>query len=143
MFINNGNLACKVKFAGIIKENIGVIRDLLSREIKQLCEEVNLKVKLSTATFELRILNSNDCLLTIYSMHQMLSSKIAKPFGNVASYVLPGHKGNPASKEAAKLVNEFVANSAVVLRKAEVNKRRKIEGKIPAEKMLFCSIKTI
>jgi len=158
--VENGNLALRVNFAtvesdGRVIKDRRVSRSLSSDEAVALTKEINSKVSLANATFELKNTIGHRGVLVIRGMHSKLSAwvtntdpaydregvfGIAKDrFENtlMQSSPMKGHEDDAEAKEAAALVNEFTAKSNRILNDSAVNKKRILENKPPAN-LLLC-----
>ncbi|MFA5356635.1 MAG: alkaline phosphatase family protein [Candidatus Omnitrophota bacterium] len=157
--IQDGNLALRVNFAtcaedGVTIKDRRVGRGLATEEAAALAKEINSRVTLSTATFELKNTIGHRGVLVIRGMRSKLSGWITNTdpaydregvfgiarerFENMVSesQPMPGHEDSSEAKEAALLLNEFTRKSSKVLNEAAVNKKRVSEGKLPANLIL-------
>lgn len=154
MDFQDGELAHRVNFATadgdrIIDRRVG--RDLPSDDAAALADEVNRRVELPGAAFELRATVEHRGALVIRASDGRLSAEI----GNTdPAYAKRGSLGvalesfeerlvesvpleeTPEAERAAELTNSFVRSSARVLDRAEVNARRRAEGRLPANLIL-------
>jgi 2,3-bisphosphoglycerate-independent phosphoglycerate mutase len=158
--VNPGDLAYRVNFATmgedrkIIDRRVG--RNLLTKEADKLCEEVNAKVKLTSVpgvTFEFKNTIEHRGVLVIrykqelsalvtntdpaYGRHGLLGVALEK-FEDVVRVCEPMEEAEDSegAQLAAELTNEFVEKSHQVLEESEVNKKRRAEGKLPANLIL-------
>lgn len=155
--VRDGDLAWRANFATVDEETLKILdrragRNLSTEEAKALAEEVNQKVKLEDAEFIFKATVGHRGVLVIRSKKGKLSANVEN--------IDPGYKrhgpysiaiSNPPSevqkciplddseeaKEAAKLTNEFVMKAFEVLKNSEINKKRKAEGKKPANIILL------
>jgi 2,3-bisphosphoglycerate-independent phosphoglycerate mutase len=156
--VNDGDLAYRVNFATlgegnkIIDRRVG--RDLTSEEATSLCKEINLKVKLNLASFEFKNTIGHRGVLVIRKEGNKLSGWVTNTdpayeregvfgvakskFENflLESKPLPGYEDLKEACEAARLTNEFIQKSRVVLEESAVNKNRLVQGKLPANCIL-------
>jgi 2,3-bisphosphoglycerate-independent phosphoglycerate mutase len=154
MDFEDGNLAHRVNFATaegdrIVDRRVG--RDLPSEDARALADEVNRRLELPEATFELRASVEHRGALVIRAEDGRLSAEI----GNTdPAYARQGSLGvaletfedrvaestpledTPEAKRSADLTNAFVRKSARILDRAEVNVRRRSEGRLPANLIL-------
>jgi len=154
MDFRNGDLAYRVNFATaewptIVDRRVG--RDLSSEESAALADEVNEKLSLPDATFELRATVEHRGVLVIRSNEGPLSAEVSN---TDPAYRKEGHLGvaletfepevarceplddTPAARVAAELTNAFVEGAARVLDVAEVNIHRRAEGRLPGNLIL-------
>ena len=155
--VNDGNLALRCNFATlghgkeIIDRRVG--RDLTTEEATKLSKAVNEGVKLEaySADFEFKNTIGHRGALVIKSREKPLSSRVTNTdpaysrleelgiakteIEMVLKKCEPMDKSEEA-KISAKLVNEFVEKSHIVLDEHEVNKRRVVEGKLKANVIL-------
>ncbi len=158
--VNQGDLAYRVNFATmgenrkILDRRVG--RNLTTQEADLLCKEVNEKVKLTSvpgATFEFKNTIEHRGVLVIrykrklsadvtntdpaYGREGLLGVALEK-FEDVVQVCKPMEGTvNPEGAElSAKLTNEFVEKSHQVLEQADVNKKRRAEGKLPGNLIL-------
>lgn len=155
--VRDGDLAWRANFATVDEETLKILdrragRNLSTEEAKALAEEVNQKVKLDDAEFIFKATVGHRGVLVIRSKKGKLSANVEN--------IDPGYKRhgpysiaipNPPSevqkcvplddseeaKEAARLTNEFVMKAFEVLKNSEINKKRKAEGKKPANIILL------
>jgi 2,3-bisphosphoglycerate-independent phosphoglycerate mutase len=154
MDFRDGDLALRVNFATgdgdrIVDRRVG--RDLPSEDAAALAEEVNSRLKLPGATFELRATVEHRGALVIRADDGDLSAEI----GNTdPAYAKQGSLGvalerfedrvarseplqdTPQASRAAELVNRFATDSSSILDEAEVNDRRRAGGRLPANLIL-------
>jgi len=154
MDFRDGDLAYRVNFATaewptIVDRRVG--RDLSSEESAALADEVNEKLSLPDATFELRATVEHRGVLVIRSNEGPLSAEVSN---TDPAYRKEGHLGvaletfepevarceplddTPAARVAAELTNAFVEGAARVLDVAEVNIHRRAEGRLPGNLIL-------
>jgi 2,3-bisphosphoglycerate-independent phosphoglycerate mutase len=158
--VKDGDLAYRVNFATIgegdtlIDRRVG--RNLSSEEAKGLGKEINEKVKLTSykADFWFKPTIGHRGVLLIRCYEGPLTHHVTNTdpaygkhgvFG-VAKEVFenklqncvpePGFENGPAAIRSAELTNEFIQKARQVLEEAHVNKKRKEEGKLPANVIL-------
>ncbi|HEX2032262.1 MAG TPA: 2,3-bisphosphoglycerate-independent phosphoglycerate mutase [Actinomycetota bacterium] len=154
MEFRDGDLAHRVNFATvegarIVDRRVG--RDLPSDDARALADEVNDRVSLPGATFELRATVEHRGALVIRPDEGRLSAAISN---TDPAYAKQGSLGvaletfedrvawsepleeTDAARRAADLTNAFVRESAKVLAAAPVNGRRSHEGRLPANLIL-------
>jgi 2,3-bisphosphoglycerate-independent phosphoglycerate mutase len=155
--VNDGDLALRCNFATlgngneILDRRAG--RNLATEEAGKLAKAVNEEAKLESypTYFEFRNTIGYRAVLVIRSKEKSLSSKITNTdpaysrmnelgvAETKTEMILKECKPMNDTKEAkisARIVNEFVEKSHVVLDKHEVNKRRIAEGKLKANLIL-------
>jgi 2,3-bisphosphoglycerate-independent phosphoglycerate mutase len=155
--VNDGDLALRCNFATsgrgneILDRRAG--RDLTTEEAEELTKAVNDEVKLESypSNFEFRNTIGYRAVLVIRSKEKPLSSKITNTdpaysrineLGVAESkieMVLKECKPTDETEEAkisARIVNEFVKKSHIVLDEHEINKRRIAEEKLKANLIL-------
>lgn len=157
--VRDGDLAYRVNFAtretgtrNIIDRRVG--RSLTTEEATGLAEEVNKNVELEGAEFVFKNTIGHRGVLVIRKPDGRLCAEVtntdpayekegvfgvAKPkFENIIQIAepTPGFKDSPEAREAAHLTNEFIEKSSMILEESEINKKRKIEGKLPANLIL-------
>jgi 2,3-bisphosphoglycerate-independent phosphoglycerate mutase len=154
MDFSDGDLALRINFATqddgeIVDRRVG--RDLPSEDSHALAQEVNERVSLPGAILTLRATVEHRGALVIRSSEGPLSAAV----GNTdPAYRKDGalgvaletfdHRVVPAgplddseeARRAADLVNRFTEESTRVLEASEVNARRRIEGRLPANLIL-------
>jgi 2,3-bisphosphoglycerate-independent phosphoglycerate mutase len=153
MTFSDGNLAHRVNFATadgeqIIDRRVG--RDLSSEDSHALADEVNERLDLPGATFELRATIEHRGAVVIRTAGP-LSANVSN---TDPAYAKIGSLGvaledfeervawsealddTDAARQAAELTNEFVRGSARVLDASTVNERRRSEGRLPANLIL-------
>jgi 2,3-bisphosphoglycerate-independent phosphoglycerate mutase len=154
MEVRVGDLAHRINFATaedgrIVDRRVG--RDLSSEDARGLAEEVNRKLTLPEATFELRATVEHRGALVIRADDGKLSAQI----GNTdPAYAKQGTLGvaletfedrvatsepledTPEARRAADLTNTFVRDSSRILDASEVNARRRSEERLPANMIL-------
>ncbi len=157
--IENGNLALRVNFATVAEDGVAIKdrrvgRNLTTEEATALAKEINSKVALSSATFEFKNTIGYRGVLVIRGMRSKLSGWITntdpaydregvfgvakEKFENLLarSAPMPGYENSPEAREAAGLLNEFTEKSHKVLNESLLNKKRILEGKLPANVIL-------
>jgi 2,3-bisphosphoglycerate-independent phosphoglycerate mutase len=154
MDFRGGELAYRVNFATadwprIIDRRVG--RDLSSDEARALATEVNEKLKLPGATFELRSTVEHRGVLVIRSKLGPLSAQVTntdpayRKEGSLGvaleTYELEVARCEPledtdAAGRAAELTNAFVEGAAKILDASEVNADRRRNGRLPANLVL-------
>jgi 2,3-bisphosphoglycerate-independent phosphoglycerate mutase len=153
MDVRDGDLAYRINFAScdwpeIVDRRVG--RSLTSEESHALADEVNAKLVLSGATFDLRATIEHRGALVIRS-DTPLSANVTN---TDPAYARDGHMGvaletfdmhvvtaepldgTEAAGRAADLTNAFVEGAAKVLDASEVNARRRAAGSLPANLIL-------
>ena len=153
MDFDDGDLAYRVNFATadwpeIVDRRVG--RDLSSEDAHALAGEVNKKLVLPGATFELRATIEHRGALVVHA-DEPLSAAVTN---TDPAYRREGHLGvalesfesavvscrpldaEEGSSRAAELTNAFVEGSHRILEEAEVNIRRRAEGRLPANLIL-------
>ncbi len=155
MQMRDGDLAYRINFATadwptILDRRVG--RDLSSPEAHALAAEVNAKLSLPGATFELRAtIEHRGALVIRASDGGSLSSEVSN---TDPAYRREGHLGvaletfeakvvectplddDPASAKAARLTNEFVEGSSRVLDASPVNALRRERAQLAANLIL-------
>ena len=154
MEFRDGDLALRVNFATqgggeILDRRVG--RDLGSDEARALAAEVNERVRLPGATFELLATVEHRGALVIRSEEGSLSANVAN---TDPAYRKEGALGvaletfeprvasaeplddAEATRRASELVDRFTEDSARVLDASEVNARRRAAGRLPANLIL-------
>ena len=154
MEFRDGDLALRVNFATqgggeILDRRVG--RDLGSDEARALAAEVNERVRLPGATFELLATVEHRGALVIRSEEGSLSANVAN---TDPAYRKEGALGvaletfeprvasaeplddAEATRRASELVDRFTEDSARVLDVSEVNARRRAAGRLPANLIL-------
>jgi 2,3-bisphosphoglycerate-independent phosphoglycerate mutase len=154
MDFRDGDLAYRVNFATadwprIVDRRVG--RDLSSDEARALAAEVNEKLKLPRATFELRSTVEHRGVLVIRSEEGPLSAQVTntdpayRKEGSLGvaleTFELEVARCEPledteAARRAAELTNAFVEGAAKILDASEVNVERRRKGKLPANLVL-------
>jgi 2,3-bisphosphoglycerate-independent phosphoglycerate mutase len=154
MDFRGGDLAYRVNFATadwprIIDRRVG--RDLSSDEARALASEVNEKLKLPGATFELRSTVEHRGVLVIRSKVGPLSAQVTntdpayRKEGSLGvaleTFELEVARCEPledtdAAGRAAELTNAFVEGAAKILDSSEVNAERRRNGRLPANLVL-------
>ncbi len=155
--VNDGDLALRCNFATlglgeqIIDRRVG--RDITTEEAMKLSKAVNERLKLESypVDFEFRNTIGHRGVLVIRSREKPLSSRVTntdpaysrmKGLGVAKTEIeMVLRKCEPMdnteeAKTSAKLVNEFVKKSHMVLDEHDVNKRRVVEGKLKANVIL-------
>jgi 2,3-bisphosphoglycerate-independent phosphoglycerate mutase len=154
MDFTDGDLAYRVNFATadwprILDRRVG--RDLSSDEARTLATEVNGKLQLPNATFELRATVEHRGTLVIRSTGGPLSAEVSntdpayrkegslgvalETFEPVVATCEPLEDTEDA-RRAAELTNAFVEGSHTILEASEVNGARRAAGKVPANVIL-------
>jgi 2,3-bisphosphoglycerate-independent phosphoglycerate mutase len=157
--IDAGSLALRFNFATVepdgktIKDR-RVGRDLSGEEAAALVKEVNAKVALSSATFELKSTVGHRGVLLLNGMHSRLASWITNTdpaYGRLGlwglakesftgvveeSIPMPGYEQSTPVKETAIVINEFTQKAHKVLSESGVNRKRVAEDKLPANILL-------
>jgi 2,3-bisphosphoglycerate-independent phosphoglycerate mutase len=154
MDFDDGDLAYRVNFATaedrrIIDRRVG--RDLTSEEARALADEVNASLTLPAATFELRAAVEHRGALVIRADDGDLSGNVTntdpaykregrlgvalESFEPVVAPCEPLDDSEPA-RRAAALTNAFVDGSAMILDGSEVTRRRREQGRLPANVIL-------
>lgn len=154
MDFRDGDLAYRINFAtadypGILDRRVG--RDLSSDEASALAAEVNERLRLPGASFELRATVEHRGVLLIRADDGALSANVTN---TDPAYRKEGHlgvaletfepevarcealDGSPEARRAAELTNTFVEESARVLDASEVNEARRRAGKLPGNLVL-------
>jgi 2,3-bisphosphoglycerate-independent phosphoglycerate mutase len=154
MDFHDGDLAYRVNFAtadwpAIVDRRVG--RDLTSDESRALAQEVNEKLHLPGASFELRATVEHRGTLVIRADDGPLSAEVSN---TDPAYRKEGSLGvaletfepvvataealedTEAAHHAADLTNAFVQGSARILDASEVNRRRREAGKLPGNLIL-------
>lgn len=154
MDFRGGDLAYRVNFATadwprIIDRRVG--RDLSSDEARALATEVNEKLKLPGATFELRSTVEHRGVLVFRSEVGPLSAQVTntdpayRKEGSLGvaleTFELEVARCEPlentdAAGRAAELTNAFVEGAAKILEASEVNAERVRNGRLPANLVL-------
>ncbi|MDH5483174.1 MAG: alkaline phosphatase family protein [Candidatus Bathyarchaeota archaeon] len=155
--VEDGDLALRCNFATlgdgkkIIDRRAG--RDLTAEEAAELSRAVDENVKLEShpADFEFKNTIGHRAVLVIRSKRKNLSSRItntdpayqrieglgvAKPKNEMVLKKCEPTNGSKEAKTSAKLVNEFVDKSHVVLDRHKINKKRTARGKLKANVIL-------
>lgn len=150
----DGDLAYRVNFATqhdgeIVDRRVG--RDLPSEDAEALAAEVNERLALPNASFELRATVEHRGALVIRSTQGALSAQVSNTDPAYAKegslgIALATFENRPAearalddSEEAARgahLTNLFVEGAATILEASAVNARRRREGRLPANLIL-------
>jgi 2,3-bisphosphoglycerate-independent phosphoglycerate mutase len=154
MRFEDGDLAYRVNFATqengeIVDRRVG--RDLGSDEARELAEEVNRTVALPGASFELLATVEHRGALVIHPDDGRLSANVSntdpayakegslgvalETFENRVATAEPLDDSTEAH-HAADLTNAFVEQAARVLAGSEVNRRRRADGRLPANLIL-------
>ncbi len=154
MDYRDGDLAYRVNFATadgprILDRRVG--RDLTSEEAHALAAEVNEKLNLPGATFELRATVEHRGVLLIRDDAGPLSAEVTntdpayrregtlgvalETFEPEVARAEP-LAGTEAARRAAELTNAFVERAAKILDASEVNATRRRRGKLPGNLIL-------
>jgi 2,3-bisphosphoglycerate-independent phosphoglycerate mutase len=154
MDLRDGDLAFRVNFATadwprIVDRRVG--RDLSSEESTALAAEVNEKLELPNASFELRATVEHRGVLVIRSTRGPLSANVTN---TDPAYRKEGHlgvaletfepevarcvplDGTEGARRSAELTNAFVEQSAKILDASEVNAARRRRGRLPGNLIL-------
>jgi 2,3-bisphosphoglycerate-independent phosphoglycerate mutase len=154
MDFRDGDLAHRINFATgkgreIVDRRVG--RDLPSEEARVLAEEVNRDLHLPGATFELRSTVEHRGALVIRADQGSLSAAVSN---TDPAYAKQGNLGvaletfedrvawskpledSEEARRAADLTNTFVRESARILDASEANRRRRAQGRLPANLIL-------
>jgi 2,3-bisphosphoglycerate-independent phosphoglycerate mutase len=154
MEFHDGELAYRVNFATaewprILDRRVG--RDLGSEESHALADEVNEKLRLPGASFELRATVEHRGALVIRSDVGPLSAEVTNTdpaYRREGSLGVALERFDPtiaraepledtdAARRAAELTNAFVEGSARILDASRVNERRRAAGKLPGNVIL-------
>jgi 2,3-bisphosphoglycerate-independent phosphoglycerate mutase len=154
MDFRDGDLAYRVNFATadwprIVDRRAG--RDLSSEEAQALADEVNQKLALTGATFELRATVEHRGVLVIRSNDGGLSAQVTNTdpayrkegsLGVALETFEPevarceALDGSEEARRSAELTNAFVEGAAKILDASEVNAVRRRSGKLPANLIL-------
>jgi 2,3-bisphosphoglycerate-independent phosphoglycerate mutase len=153
--LHQGEVAVSMNFA-TASEDFQTVKDrrcgrnLSPDEARNLADEINAKVALSSATFDFKSTVGHRGVLVLRGMHHKLSGWISNTdpayercglFGVLKadftgkiekSYPLPGYEDSYEALEAASLLNEFIQKSHKVLMDSNINKKRIAEGKLAA-----------
>ncbi len=156
--VEDGDLAYRINFATlgqnnqIIDRRVG--RNLTTEEASELAQAINVKVKLSSATFHFKNTIGHRGVLVIRATDGKLSAQVTNTdpayekegvYGvaiqNFDSILLKsqpvgGFEHEEEARRAASLTNEFVRKSHEVLNHEQVNKRRLAQGKLAANVIL-------
>jgi 2,3-bisphosphoglycerate-independent phosphoglycerate mutase len=154
MDFRDGDLAYRVNFATadwpqIVDRRVG--RDLTSEQAHALAAEVNERLTLPNATFELRATVEHRGALVIRSTDGPLSAAVTntdpayrkdghlgvalETFEPVVARCVPLEDGESAQR-AAELTNTFVEGSARILDDSQVNADRRREARLPGNVIL-------
>ncbi|HPP16755.1 MAG TPA: alkaline phosphatase family protein [Dictyoglomaceae bacterium] len=155
--VKDGDLAWRANFATVDENTLKILdrragRNLTTEEAKALAEEINERVKLDGADFIFKATVGHRGVLVIrkkdgrlsanvenidpgYKRHGPYSIALSNPSTEVQKCV-PLDNSEEA-KEAARLTDEFVMKAFEVLKNSEINKKRKQEGKKPANIILL------
>jgi 2,3-bisphosphoglycerate-independent phosphoglycerate mutase len=154
MPFDDGDLAYRINFATcewpeIVDRRVG--RDLSSEEAHALAAEVNEKLTLPGATFELRATIEHRGALVIHPGGDALSANVSN---TDPAYRREGHlgvaletfepvvvtadalDGSAAAERGADLTNAFVQGAAEILDASATNAQRRAAGKLPANLIL-------
>ena len=154
MDFRDGDLAYRVNFATadwprIVDRRVG--RDLSSEEAAALAAEVNERLSLPGATFELRATVEHRGTLVIRADEGRLSANVTNtdpayrkegPLGVALETFEPevarcqALDATPEAARSAELTNAFVEGSTKILDASEVNAARRAAGKLPANLIL-------
>jgi 2,3-bisphosphoglycerate-independent phosphoglycerate mutase len=127
-------------------------RDLTDDDLEILVTEIAAGVRMDEeVTFQLTGFGRHRGILALSSASLRLSGRVSNTdpgFRNVGAFGIPVEApqsqplpsralaDDPAARRTAALVNEFVAKSAAVLERSEVNQRRQAQGRRPANLLL-------
>lgn len=159
--VKQGDLAYRVNFATVEKDGDGwaildrrVGRDLSSEEAHALADEVQRKVQIPGATFELKATIGHRGVLVLRSDEGALSAEVEnsdpaygrqgalgvalETFDNHVVHVAPvsGHESDQAARRAAHLTNAWLGASFEVLDSSDINRQRRAAGKLPGNFVL-------
>ena len=154
MAFQDGDLAYRVNFATqedgvIVDRRVG--RDLPSEDAEALAAEVNAGLRLPGTTFELRATIEHRGALVLHPHEGSLSANVTNTDPAYAKHgalgvALETFEDRAATAEplddtgearrAADLTNAFVEGAARVLDGSDVNRRRREEGRLPANLVL-------
>jgi 2,3-bisphosphoglycerate-independent phosphoglycerate mutase len=154
MAFRHGDLAFRVNFATerdgvIVDRRVG--RDLPSEDAEALAKEVNGNLTLPGATFELRATVEHRGALVLHPREGALSANVTNTDPAYAKQGTLGvaleefeDRAAPAeplddteeAQRAADLTNAFVEGAAQILEQSEINRRRRQEGRLPANLVL-------
>jgi 2,3-bisphosphoglycerate-independent phosphoglycerate mutase len=150
----DGDLAYRVNFATqqngeIVDRRVG--RDLSSQEARALADEVNSKVSLSGASVDLLATVEHRGALVLHPDEGSLSANVSN---TDPAYAKEGSLGvaletfenrvasaepldaSEAAERSAELTNAFVEQAARVLDASGINRKRRAEGRLPANLIL-------
>jgi len=154
MNFQDGDLAYRINFATadwprIVDRRVG--RDISSEEAEALALEVNRKLKLPGATFDLRATVEHRGALVIRADHGRLSGEVTntdpayrkegslgvalETFEPEVVLAEPLQETSDAHR-AAELTNAFVQGAAKILDASDVNEDRRRRGKLPGNLIL-------
>jgi 2,3-bisphosphoglycerate-independent phosphoglycerate mutase len=154
MEFRDDDLAHRVNFATgedghIVDRRVG--RDLSSEEARALADEVNRRLELPAAMFELRPTVEHRGALVIRSTEGPLSAEVSNTdpayakvgslgvalerFEDEVAWAEPLDDSEEA-RRSAELTNAFVRESARILDASETNARRRRDGRLPANLIL-------
>ncbi len=158
--VKDGDLAYRVNFAtqgegrNIVDRRVG--RNLTTEEAGLLSAEINAKVSLSSVEADFKFKNTigHRGILVIHPHQEKLSACVTNTdpaYAKVGYFGIakekfekviqecrpvPGKENLQAAINAARLTNEFVKKSHLVLEESDVNKNRESEGKLKANLIL-------
>ena len=158
--VKDGDLAYRVNFATqgegkkIIDRRVG--RNLTTKEANELSKEINAKVKLTSVATDFKFKNTigHRGVLVIHPHQGRFSAEVTntdpaydkkghfgvakEKFEKVVQVCKPvqGKENLPEAINAAKVTNEFVEKSHLILEESNINKRREKEGKLKANLIL-------
>jgi 2,3-bisphosphoglycerate-independent phosphoglycerate mutase len=159
MSFADGDVALRVNLATVAADGVTLLdrrvgRSMSYDEARALVKEINTKVTLSSATFELKVSVGYRGILVLRGMRSKLSGwitntdpaydregafrKAREKFENVVQESRPmaGFETSAEAQETAAVLNEFTQKSSKVLSDAALNKRRISEDKLPANYIL-------
>lgn len=163
--VGDGDLAYRVNFATleqgrelfgrrIVDRRVG--RNLKQEEARKLSKVINSEIKLTSFSADFEFLNTvgHRGVLVIRAKEGKLSGRVTNtdpayrkegPFGVANESFEPnylqcqpeaGFEGISEAQTAAALTNEFMQRSHEVLEEAEINRKRKRDGNLPANIIL-------
>ncbi len=158
--VKDGDLAYRVNFATrgagreILDRRVG--RNLTTEEASSLSEEINAKVKLTSIAADFKFKNTigHRGVLVIYPQQGKLSAEVTNTdpaYGKKGHFGIakekfedviqeckpvPTKENLPGAIAAARVTNEFVEKSYLVLEASDINKERVAQGKLKANLIL-------
>ena len=117
---NEGDIVIRADFATLADDGKTVLKryawqDLSLEERGAITKDINYKVALSGATFEVRDIQGKECILIVYGIRLRLRDK----------------------KEIDDVLNEFSCKANKVLKDSAVNIKRLSENKLPLNAVIF------